>query len=147
MEHYDVIIIGAGSTGSVLASRLSENADRSVLLIEAGPDYQTADSLPFELVNSHRNALKDHDWGLNYAPTETQSVALPRGRVVGGSSAVNTTIALRGIPEDYDSWGEAEVSPTLSHTSTLKIAQGAQLDNLNLKSFENCRKNRKIYFE
>ena len=49
-------------------NRLSENADRSVLLIEAGPDYQTADSLPFELVNSHRNALKDHDWGLATRP-------------------------------------------------------------------------------
>ena len=58
-------------------------------------------------MNSHRNALKDHDWGLNYAPTETQSVALPRGQGGWGSSAVNTTIALRGIPEDYDSWAEA----------------------------------------
>ena len=60
---YDVIIIGAGSAGSVLANRLSEDPNRSILLIEAGPDYALASNLPFELVNSHRNAVADHDWG------------------------------------------------------------------------------------
>ena len=68
---YDVIIIGAGSAGSVLANRLSEDPNRSILLIEAGPDYALASNLPFELVNSHRNAVADHDWGLDYQPTET----------------------------------------------------------------------------
>ena len=101
---YDVIIIGAGSAGSVLANRLSEDPNLSILLIEAGPDYALASNLPFELVNSHRNAVADHDWGLYYQPTETQTTRLPRGRVTGGSSAVNTAIALRGLPEDYDAW-------------------------------------------
>ena len=104
---YDVIIIGAGSSGSVLANRLSEDPNRTVLLIEAGPDYVEPKTLPFELINSHRNALKDHDWGLDYAPTQSQQSKLPRGKVTGGSSAVNTTIALRGLPEDYSAWAPA----------------------------------------
>ena len=104
---YDVIIIGAGSSGSVLANRLSEDPNRTVLLIEAGPDYVEPKTLPFELINSHRNALKDHDWGLGYAPTQSQQSKLPRGKVTGGSSAVNTTIALRGLPEDYNTWADA----------------------------------------
>ncbi|MDZ7728255.1 MAG: GMC family oxidoreductase N-terminal domain-containing protein, partial [Dehalococcoidia bacterium] len=63
---------------------------------------------PFDLVNSHRNSEVDHDWGFSYQPTSRgASRPFPRGRVTGGSSAVNTTIALRGMPEDYDGWAAA----------------------------------------
>lgn len=103
---YDVIIVGAGSSGCVIANRLTEDPNRTVLLIEAGPDYPRLDETPDDLVNSHRNSMADHDWGHRYNPTENQDVAFPRGRVVGGSSSVNTTIALRGVPEDYDEWSD-----------------------------------------
>lgn len=103
---YDVIVIGAGSSGAVVASRVSEHPSRSVLLIEAGPDYADIEKTPFDLVNSHNNSYTDHDWGLTYQPTFGRNDPLPRGRVTGGSSAVNTTIALRGMPEDYDEWAD-----------------------------------------
>ena len=101
---YDVIVIGAGSSGAVIATRASEHPARSVLLIEAGPDYGDIEKTPYDLINSHNNSYTDHDWGLQYQPTFGRSDPLPRGRVTGGSSAVNTTIALRGMPEDYDEW-------------------------------------------
>jgi choline dehydrogenase len=100
----DVLVIGAGSSGAAIAARASENPNCSVLLVEAGPDYPDIETTPFDLVNSHNNSYTAHDWGFNYAPTREREVAFPRGRVVGGSSAVNTTIALRGMPEDYDEW-------------------------------------------
>jgi choline dehydrogenase len=104
-EVYDVIVIGAGSAGAVVAARASEDPRRSVLLVEAGPDYADTSSTPFDLVNSHKNSEQDHDWGFSYQPTTRGgSRPFPRGRVTGGSSAVNTTIALRGMPEDYDGW-------------------------------------------
>ncbi len=103
---YDIVIVGAGSAGSAIASRVSEDPNRSVLLLEAGPDYKDPGGTPFDLINGHNNSYRDHDWGLSYSPTQGRNVPLPRGKVTGGSSAVNTTIALRGIPEDFDEWDD-----------------------------------------
>jgi choline dehydrogenase len=101
---HDLIVIGAGSSGSAIAARASENPNLQVLLVEAGPDYERLDDTPADLINSHNNSYKAHDWGLTYSPTHHRNSPFPRGRVVGGSSAVNTCIALRGLPEDYNEW-------------------------------------------
>jgi choline dehydrogenase len=104
---YDVAVVGAGSAGAVIAARASEDPNRTVVLVEAGPDYPVLAETPFDLVNSYNNSYVDHDWGFSYRPVAAGRVMpFPRGRVTGGSSAVNTTIALRGMPEDYDHWAE-----------------------------------------
>ena len=102
---YDLIVAGAGSGGSVVAARVSEHRGVRVLLIESGPDYPNLESLPEDLRNVNHASFNDHDWGLTYTPSATsRSFPFARGRVVGGSSAVNTAIALRGVPDDYDEW-------------------------------------------
>lgn len=98
-------VVGAGTSGAVIAARATENPDRRVVLLEAGPDYPDPAGLPPDLRDGTRNALRSHDWGYEYAPHPgAPCLPQPRGRVVGGSSAVNTCIALRGQPSDYDEW-------------------------------------------
>jgi choline dehydrogenase len=101
----DTVIVGAGAAGAVIAARLSERADHAVTLLEAGNDYGPA-RLPPDLRDGTRNSVNDHDWGYRHRVNHRSrlSFPLPRGKVVGGSSAVNTCIALRGVPSDYDEW-------------------------------------------
>src|SRR5690606_19072306 len=78
---------------------------REVLLLEAGPDYAPEQPLPEDLRDGSRNSLVLHDWRYRYRPSRAvPELGFPRGKLVGGSSAVNTCIALRGQPYDYDEW-------------------------------------------
>jgi choline dehydrogenase len=74
-------------------------------LVEAGPDYPEDAGIPADLLDGTKNSMHRHDWGFRHRPAPSQNLFyFPRGRVVGGSSAVNTCIALRGHPYDYDEW-------------------------------------------
>ena len=106
---YDVIIVGAGSAGAALATRLTENPNCSVLLLEAGPDYSDIQTLPPDVRNGNDVIAASHGSSLwNYMAKandhQTQPMAVPRGKIIGGSSSVNGTIFIRGLPEDYDAW-------------------------------------------
>lgn len=105
-QSFDTVIVGGGSAGSVLASRLSEDSARRVLLLEAGHDHGS--QLPPELADITVSSHPDHDWGDEVRLPGGRTQPYPRGRVLGGSSAVNGGIAVRAMPADFDAWGFAE---------------------------------------
>jgi choline dehydrogenase len=101
----EIVVVVAGSAGAVIAARVTERADREVLLLEAGPDYPDPGALPGDFRDGGKNSWLEHDWGYRHRPTPRQMLFFfPRGKVVGGSSAVNTCIALRPLPCDLDEW-------------------------------------------
>ncbi|GAA4620134.1 GMC family oxidoreductase N-terminal domain-containing protein [Actinoallomurus vinaceus] len=105
-EAFDDIVVGAGSSGSVLAARLSEDPGRRVLLVEAGPHYRATGTTPDDLLDANTMSLVDHSWGFTARLTRNRRVMFPLAKVTGGSSAVGNTVAIRGTPQDYDEWAK-----------------------------------------
>ena len=131
METYDYIVVGAGSAGCVVANRLSENANITVCLLEAGP----VDWNPF--IHIQAGIMKTFTdpsvkWLYRTEPSEWTSgrhIAYPRGKTLGGSSSINGNVYNRGNRMDFDGWaqrgdhgwGYADVLPYFrrAETSTL----------------------------
>lgn len=109
MQVFDYIVVGAGSSGAVLANRLSADSKTTVCLIEAGgSDASPLVSMPLGVMALPRRAT--HNWMFTSAPQSGlngRTVSVPRGKTLGGSSAINGMIYIRGHRADYDAWADA----------------------------------------
>ncbi|OZB71661.1 MULTISPECIES: choline dehydrogenase [unclassified Thiomonas] len=120
---FDTVIVGAGSAGCVLANRLSADPAHRVLLIEAGgPDWHPYIRMPAGIAKLAGH--KRFNWGYTTEPEPQlhhRRLWWPRGRVLGGSSAINAMCYVRGVPQDYDRWAELTGEPAWSWDAALPL--------------------------
>src|SRR5215831_119862 len=108
METFDYVIIGSGSAGSVLTSRLSEDPNTTVCVLEAGPsDWHPYIHLPAGFIKTFH--MRSINWAYQQEPgpfTGGRSIYAPRGKTLGGSSSINGHIYNRGQRLDFDTWAQ-----------------------------------------
>ena len=121
MSEYDYIIIGAGSAGCVLANRLTEGSQNKVLILEAGPmDHKLMVHIPAGVYHAYKDPSINWNYTSEPEPEcDDRRIELPRGKVIGGSSSINSMVYMRGHPMDYDRWANDFGLPDWSYERCL----------------------------
>ncbi len=121
LNHYDYVIVGAGSAGCVLANRLSADPGKRVLLLEAGPtDWSPLIHMPAGLARLFKQ--RSVNWNYHTEPEPAlgnRRLWWPRGKTLGGSSSINAMCYVRGVSADYDAWAKATGDPRWSWEQVL----------------------------
>ena len=112
-QEYDYIILGAGSAGCVLANRLSEGGHAQVLVLEAGPmDHNLLIHIPAGVYSVYKDPRINWNYKAEPEPAcDNRAIEMPRGKVIGGSSSINSMVYMRGHPLDYDHWADEFTLP------------------------------------
>ncbi len=120
-QNFDYIILGAGSAGCVLANELSHDPNNKVLILEAGPmDNKMLIHMPAGVYSVYKDPSINWNYDSEPEPDlHNREVMLPRGKVLGGSSSINSMVYMRGHPQDYDYWGSRFDMPKWSYSQCL----------------------------